>query len=90
MDKHIKLTITGKVQGVWYRGSAERKARELGLCGFVKNQPNGSVFAEVEGPEKALEAFTKWCWQGPPLAEVKNVGIEEGELRGYPNFEVQR
>lgn len=88
--KHVKLTITGKVQGVWYRGSAQRKARELGLCGFVRNQPDGSVYAEVEGGEAEVQTFTKWCQQGPELAKVEQVEVLEGTPQGFQQFEVIR
>jgi acylphosphatase len=87
---HLKLKITGKVQGVWYRGSTQRKARELGLCGFVRNEPDGSVYAEVEGPLEKVDALVKWCRRGPELARVDEVETEEGEWRGFRTFEVKR
>ena len=88
--KHYKLRIRGRVQGVWYRASAYRKAEELGLRGFVRNEPDGSVYAEAEGGEAALEAFIRWCEQGPDLARVEQVEVEEGLPRGFRGFEVQR
>jgi acylphosphatase len=90
MTKHYQLVITGKVQGVWYRGSAQQKARELGLKGYVRNLPDGSVYAEAEGDEEALAAFVAWCWQGPPLAKVEQVALEEGALKHFTGFEVVR
>ena len=47
MQKHFNITIQGKVQGVWYRASAQAAARQLGLVGFVKNLPDGYVYADV-------------------------------------------
>jgi acylphosphatase len=89
--KHFDIKITGHVQGVWYRGSALRKARELGLTGFVRNLPDGSVYAEAEGSEEVLRAFVAWCRQGPPLAEVENVEVmESGALKNFETFEVVR
>ena len=88
--KHVQLTITGKVQGVWYRGSTQRKARKLGLCGFVCNRPDGSVYAEVEGPAAAVQALIDWCQQGPELAVVEKVEVVEGEPQGFQQFEVRR
>lgn len=88
--QHVNLTISGKVQGVWYRKSAELKARELGLKGFVKNQNDGSVYAEVEGEEATIEAFIQWCWQGPPLARVENIKVKKGTWLGFEGFEVRR
>lgn len=90
MKKHIKLTIIGKVQGVWYRASTERKAKTLGICGFVKNQPNGEVYAEAEGTEVQVNELIAWCKKGPPLARVEQVLVEEGEVVGFENFEVRR
>ncbi len=88
--KHYKLRIQGRVQGVWYRASAHRKARELGLRGFVRNEPDGSVYAEAEGEEAGLQAFVNWCRQGPDLARVEQVTVEEGPIKGFETFEVQR
>lgn len=90
MKKHFKIKITGRVQGVWYRASTERKAKELGLCGFVKNEPDGSVYAEAEGTDEQLKKFITWCKSGPPLAKVNSVDIESGQIVGFPDFEVRR
>ena len=88
--KHYNLTISGRVQGVWYRGSARLKASQLGLCGFVRNSPDGNVYAEAEGTEEALQAFIRWCKRGPELAKVEKVEVEEGEWKGFTQFEVIR
>ncbi|MCB0589508.1 MAG: acylphosphatase [Phaeodactylibacter sp.] len=88
--KRYKLRIKGKVQGVWYRASARRKAEELSLSGFVRNEADGSVYAEAEGDEEALQAFVRWCKQGPEMARVEKVDVEEAPLRGSELFEVQR
>ena len=88
--KHCKIKVTGKVQGVWFRGSTQRKARELGLCGFVQNEPDGSVYAEVEGPTEVVDAFIEWCRLGPELARVDGVETAEGEYQDFTTFEVRR
>lgn len=88
--KHYQIRITGKVQGVWYRGSTKRKAEELGLKGFVRNQPDGSVYAEVEGEEANLKSLIKWCKEGPPLAKVETVLVEEASLKNFQNFWIER
>lgn len=87
---HLNLKITGRVQGVWYRGSTNRKARELGLCGFVQNEPDGSVYAEVEGPLEKVDVFVEWCRSGPELARVDWVETEKGEWKDFRTFEVKR
>jgi acylphosphatase len=87
---HKNLHITGKVQGVFYRDSTRQKANELGITGFVRNQPDGSVYAEAEGTEAALGSFIDWCHQGPPKAEVKKVTTTTGTWVGYSGFEIKR
>ncbi len=86
--KHINLKISGKVQGVWYRKSTCDEARRLGLKGFVRNQPDGSVYAEAEGEEEVLEQFVAWCKIGPRLARVTEVVVEEGPVVQFTTFEV--
>lgn len=88
--KHHKLRIRGKVQGVWYRASARNKAVELGLRGFVRNEPDGSVYAEAEGEESALQSFRRWCEEGPERARVERVDVEEGDPQGFTAFEIRR
>jgi len=80
----------GKVQGVWYRGSTFREAKDLGLTGFVRNEPDGSVYVEMEGAESACQALLKWCRQGPPMARVSKVEVEEGGLKNFEQFEILR
>ncbi len=69
----LRLTITGRVQGVWYRGATEREARRLGLDGWVRNLPDGGVEALIEGPAVAVRALADWCRVGPPAARVRAV-----------------
>lgn len=90
MEKHYTLTISGKVQGVFYRGSSEIKALQLGLRGFVSNEQDGSVYMEIEGPEDKLKEMVAWCRQGPPHAQVSKVVVEEGTWCGFEGFEVRR
>lgn len=87
---HINIQITGKVQGVFYRDSTRRKAEELGVTGMVRNQPDGSVYAEAEGSEEAIHALAEWCKQGPQQAQVHQVTITPGEMVGYTSFEIKR
>ncbi|MFT3759360.1 acylphosphatase [Thauera sp.] len=69
------LRIHGKVQGVWYRASAQTEATRLGLCGWVRNRLDGSVEALVIGPLPAVETFVAWAHQGPPQARVTRIDI---------------
>ena len=90
MVKHFNITIRGKVQGVWYQGSAQQQARQLGLTGFVLNLPGGGVYAEAEGPEAVLLDFVKWCRRGPELARVEDVQVAEGPVQGFADFGIRR
>ena len=82
--------VTGRVQGVWYRASTQQKAQELGVVGWVKNEPDGSVSLAAEGNSKAVQALLEWCKQGPPHAAVSQVAISEGKPEGFPGFEIRR
>lgn len=88
--KHVKLLIRGRVQGVAYRAHTRRKALSLGLSGYVENRPDGSVYAEIEGPEEAVDELIRWCHHGPPLAEVTSVEVREGQPQHHQGFEVRR
>lgn len=88
MIKHYKISVKGKVQGVFYRASTKEKARELGLKGFVKNMADGSVYLEAQGELAALEQMVEWCRIGPKKAVVEEVKKEEGSLKNFDGFEV--
>jgi len=86
--KHFNITVTGKVQGVFFRASTKAVADQLGVKGYVKNQTDGSVFIEAEGDDFSLNSFVDWCKEGPDKAVVENVEVVETELKNYRNFEV--
>lgn len=90
MFQTVSITVTGKVQGVFYRQSTKDKALELGLTGIVKNQPDGSVFIQASGSSGQLNQFIVWCRQGPPRAAVTSVQVETIEPRAFIGFTVQR
>ncbi len=79
MTKVTHVLIYGRVQGVFFRASARDKARELGLTGYVRNLPDGSVELEAEGDEQALQELISWCHRGPPEARVDRVETSWGE-----------
>lgn len=87
---HYNIKVTGKVQGVWFRDSTRKKALELGINGFVCNEPDGSVYLEAEGTLEALEHLKAWCAVGPPKAVVERVETSNGELQNFPGFEIRR
>jgi len=88
MTKHLDIIVKGRVQGVSYRASTKAVADQLGVKGFVKNEPNGDVFVAAEGDDLALEMFLEWCNEGPEHAEVTSVESNKGELKNYRNFEI--
>ena len=86
--KHLSISISGKVQGVFFRASTKAVADQLGVKGIVKNQGDGSVYIEAEGDDFSLESFLEWCNEGPLQASVQKVEVAEGELKNYRNFEI--
>ena len=87
--RRVALVITGKVQGVFYRRDTQREAYKLNLGGFVRNEPDGSVYAEAEGPEKQVGALIRWCRRGPAHARVEDVRVTEMTPLGTPDFQVR-
>ena len=69
----LRLTVSGRVQGVFFRRAAANEARLLGLKGFTRNQPDGSVEIVVEGARGSLETLLAWAREGPPHAHVERV-----------------
>ena len=69
----IRVRITGRVQGVWYRGWTAEEARRLGLAGWVRNRLDGSVEAVFSGPERMVHTMIDQCRQGPPAARVSAI-----------------
>jgi len=90
MFKHCSIRIHGNVQGVSFRYYAAEKARELGILGFVRNEPDGTVYIEAEGEEDALKKLAAWCESGPGHARVLRVDASFLDaLKGYKDFTVQ-
>ncbi|MBX3239340.1 MAG: acylphosphatase [Chitinophagaceae bacterium] len=87
---HKKIQVTGKVQGVFFRGSTREQAEKLGVRGTAQNLRDGSVEIFAEGEAPAVQALIDWCRTGPPRAVVEKVVIEEKPLKGYTDFHVIR
>jgi acylphosphatase len=83
----VRLKIAGRVQGVYYRASTVQQAQILGLTGWVKNCPDGSVEAVAEGIVEKIEELIAWCRKGPAGARVTEVSVEwqfaEGTFRDF-------
>ncbi len=89
MKKHLNIKIYGEVQGVSFRYYSQEQALALDITGFVRNEPYNSIYIAAEGEEKNLQEFLKWCYQGPSLAKVGKVEVEEGEIKEYDKFEIR-
>lgn len=85
------VTISGRVQGVYFRASTKDMADQLGVTGWVRNLPNGDVAAVFEGPRDAVEQIIAWCHKGPREARVRNVTVEWGTFTGeFSEFSILR
>lgn len=89
MTKHLNLRIRGRVQGVFFRESALKKAADFGLGGFARNELDDSLYIEIEGEEASLNEFVNWCHDGPPMARVDEIEVEEdNQIKGFNGFEI--
>lgn len=84
-----RIQVFGKVQGVFFRASAKMQAEELGLVGWVRNEPEGSVLIEAEGPEDKVLEMIDWCKEGPTFSRVDRLDIEAIEREGNVDFEIK-
>lgn len=71
--RRVHAIVSGHVQGVSYRAAAADAARRLGICGWVRNRPDGTVELEAEGATEQVALLLEWCGRGPPAAHVDNV-----------------
>ncbi len=86
-----QIVVTGRVQGVFFRASAQEEGLQLGLTGEVRNLPDGAVEAIVEGERAAVDDFIAWCKRGPPAARVDRVEVDLRPARGeFRTFRVTR
>lgn len=86
----VRVVISGLVQGVYFRDSTRRRARELGVTGWVRNLPDGRVEALFEGERGDLERLVEWTHDGPPGALVESVETDWREYSGeFATFEVR-
>ncbi len=86
-ESRIIIKVYGLVQGVFFRYTTRKIARKLGLTGFVKNMPNGTVYIEAEGPEDKLYELLDFTKRGPKYAQVERVDHEfsqpQYEFKGF-------
>lgn len=85
----LRLTVHGRVQGVWYRDSMRREAQRLGVAGWAENCPDGTVAAVLEGARLQVERLVDWCRRGPPAARVDRVESREETPCGDSEFRIR-
>lgn len=83
------VTVTGRVQGVFFRAWTKQQADELGVTGWVRNCPDGRVDAHVEGEDSAVQRLIDQLRRGPPAAQVEDVHVWDVETFDFDDFEVR-
>ena len=85
MKRRANIKIIGKVQGVGFRKNSAFLAKNLGLCGYVKNLDNGQVEMLAEGEEKDIEKLVAWANAGPAEAQVDQLFVDWQEFKNEFN-----
>jgi acylphosphatase len=86
--RHVR--VTGRVQGVFYRAWSQAQARELAISGWIRNCPDGSVEAHVQGEQRAVDRMIERMRRGPANARVDDVEVEESAPGDSGRFELRR
>ena len=86
----VRVLVSGKVQGVWFRESTRQEAERLGVAGWVRNLPDGRVEGLFFGPGPAVDELVAWCHRGPPAAQVAGVEATPEEGPQESGFRVVR
>jgi acylphosphatase len=84
-----RVVVRGRVQGVFFRDTVRRRARQEGVSGWVHNRPDGAVEAVFEGEPEAVERLVRFCNEGPRGAEVERVERFDEEPKGLSGFAVR-
>ncbi|MGH3413694.1 MAG: acylphosphatase [Marmoricola sp.] len=85
----LDVTVTGLVQGVFFRARCAEEADRLGVTGWVSNEYDGSVAGHFEGPPRAVEALVEWCHLGSPRSRVDAVRTRDAEVGGFTSFQAR-
>jgi len=89
MTKAVSVRVTGRVQGVSFRWYAVQEAEQHGVTGWIRNEPDGSVAAHLEGDDDAVDAMVDWCRHGPSYATVRDVAVTEARPTGADAFDIR-
>jgi acylphosphatase len=84
----VRVVVTGRVQGVFFRDSCREHARAEGVGGWVRNRGDGAVEAEFEGPRAAVDRMVAWCRSGPARARVDTAAVAEIPAVGDRRFRI--
>ncbi len=76
------VIISGRVQGVFFRAETKRAAEKIGVAGWVRNLPDGTVEAVFEGPRPLVERAIDWCRQGSPMSRVTDIAVHWQQVSG--------
>ena len=90
MKKIRRFIVLGRVQGVGFRYATARKAKQLGLAGWVKNLPNGAVETVAQGEAEMIDEFESWLWIGPDYSSVSSVNLRTPPNDSFDSFEILR
>ncbi|MBU4190066.1 MAG: acylphosphatase [Candidatus Thermoplasmatota archaeon] len=85
----VRVKFYGIVQGVFFRANTKRKAREMGINGYVRNMPDGSVEAVFEGDEKKVKEIIDWCSTKIRMARVTKVDVKYENIKEFNDFEIR-
>lgn len=86
-EQVVRCLVKGRVQGVWYRASAEKQAQRLNLSGWARNLPDGEVEVVVAGPPYVVAEFCGWLWEGSAGASVTGLTVAEWTEEVTPGFD---
>ena len=89
IEARVRARVRGSVQGVFFRAETRARAESLGLAGWVRNAPDGSVEAVFEGAAERVESMVEWCRRGPAGAVVEDVEVVREEPVGESGFRVR-
>lgn len=87
--KSVRCRVTGRVQGVWFRGSTQDEAQRLGVTGWARNRDDGSVEVVARGADEAVDALVQWLHRGPRLARVDAVQVKAADDPGVGDFSIR-
>lgn len=90
MKQGVVIKVYGRVQGVFFRYAAKKKAEELDIKGKARNEDDGSLVIEAEGQEAPLQTFIEWCRRGPPIAHVQKIELQfRSAQNGFTEFVIE-